>query len=166
MLDENLAVKGILVGYIAEQKLITQLKTMPEFKFVSKIPDRDEIKGDILIETVEGKLFTIEVKCLGSTYARENLVNGGIDSSISLKMSDRAILDSGQTTSCPDRNSYDILAVCLAAATGEWNFKFIHSKYLPTSQKFPGRIQSSMSINTDNTPCLHSDLIRVLADLD
>lgn len=165
MLDENMAIKGILVGYIAEQKLIQQLSKRDDFLSVTKIPDRDSVKGDILVQTKD-RTFTIEVKCLGSSFAREDILNGGISSSVSLKMSDKLISEDGITSSCPLRGQYDILAICLVTVTGKWDFQFIHNKYLPLSIKYPGRIQATMSVNTENTPCLHLDLSQVLADLD
>lgn len=165
MVESNMAVKGILVGYVAEQRLLKILRLNPEFISVTKIPDKDALKGDILVQTSDST-FTIEVKCVGSSVVKEDLLSGGLNTKVCLKASDKIVLSDGETTSCAEQGLFDILAICMVTITGTWDYLFIHNRYLPVSNKYPGRLKSTISINTKNMPCLHSDINEVIRDLD
>lgn len=168
MLDSNPSCKGMLLGYIAEQVLIKHLEQTQRFLSVTKIPDVDKTKGDILVkyEGADGgeRSATIEVKCMGSRGVRENLLEGGYNGSVCIKASDSRLVGD-QMTSSQERGLFDILAICTITATGNWDFVFIHNKYLPSSENFANRLRSTMLINTENTPCLHKDIFRVLQDM-
>lgn len=170
MIDGNNSCKGMLMGYIAEQVLANKLSEIPEVLKVSKIPDQDKRKGDLLIlyklkENDEIIEFSIEVKCVRSKTAKLQLLDGGFTGRVQVGFSDSTVLNDGTRTSCALRGSFDILAICTVTVTGEWDFYFIHNKYLPTSEKHPDRIESNLIINTDNTPCLYKDIKKVIQDL-
>ena len=168
MLDSNPSCKGMLLGYIAEQVLIKHLEQTGQFLGVTKIPDADKTKGDIMVKYLDSvgteQSATIEVKCMGSRGVKENLLEGGYNGSVCIKASDSRLVGD-QMTSSQERGLFDILAICTITATGGWDFVFIHNKYLPGSDGFSNRLKSTMLINTENTPCLHKDIFRVLRDM-
>lgn len=165
LIDSNTNLKGILTGYLAEEILIDQLKNLKVFDLVEKIPDNDSTKGDIRIK-YQNKTFTIEVKCMRPDRSKQDLLLGGITSSVSIGSADAEIFEDGSRTFCMKDTSYDILAICTLIVTGEPKYYFIHSKYIPRSEDFPDRFNRSLPINTYNTPCLRSDIFEVIKDLD
>ncbi len=169
MIDSNPSCKGMLTGYIAEQVLQNKLLEDPCFISVIKIPDQDKRKGDLLVHYKSADLdekFSIEVKCVRSNTGKELLLDGGTTGQVFVGFSDSTLMEDGSRTSCTLRGSFDILAICTITISGSWDFYFIHNKYLPSSDKYPDRLKANISINTLNTPCLHTDLRRVIQDLN
>lgn len=165
MIDSNNSCKGLLTGYISEQILLNKLLTIPGVDSVSKIPDQDSKKGDLLVK-YRDKFFSIEVKCLRSNTDRETWLEGGISGQVKVSLTDSTELEDGKRTWNPIKGEFDILAICTVTLTGNWDFYFIHNKYLPTSKHYPNRLKSTIRINTENTPCLYSDILRVIPDIN
>ena len=171
MIDSNTSCKGMIVGYEPEQVLMNNLLGLPQVISLQKIPDQDKQKGDVLVKyrdpaTDAILTFTIEVKCVRSKTGKEPLLDGGTTGQVYVGFSDSTQLEDGTRTSCVLKGAFDVLAICMVTVTGKWDYYFIHSKYLPSSDKYPDRIKANLSINTLNTPCLHSDIARVIQDLN
>jgi hypothetical protein len=161
IISENPSLRGYLQGYIAEIQLKKKLSTLPGVTSITKIPDRDSRRGDLLM-SYKGIELTVEVKCLSALAIKENFLDGGHEGVISLKNSDRKHIGEGAHTCCLSRGEFDILAVCTFAVTQEWTFLFIENQYLPSSKFYPERLLSKIKINTQNTPLLHADPVVVL----
>jgi len=169
MLDNNPSCKGLLVGYMAEQILADKLLCLSGFKSVVKIDDQDDKKGDLdVIFRQDGveKRFSIEVKCVRSKTGKEPPLTGGVSGNVYTGTSDSIMLEEGGRTSCSLAGAFDVLAVCMVTITGEWDFYFIHQKYMPRSDRYKNRLKPNFAINTLNTPCLHSDIFKVIEDLN
>lgn len=164
MLSENPLFRGYFQGYLAERHLKNQLMSLPEISQISKIPDFENRKGDLLIVYNE-KPLTIEVKSMSSLDIKEDILCGGYSGRVHVKNTDSEEVDGGKTVA-PKRGTFDILAICTFPIHKKWEYLFIHNKYLPSSKLFPDRIQPNIFINTCNTPCLHKDLRRVLSDIN
>lgn len=161
---ENTSLRGYLQGYIAEMFLKRKLELMPEVTDISKIRDQDEKKGDFQF-MFRGKEWTIEVKSLQTKSVKEDLLNGGWNGRVKVTASDSQTTEDGRFTYAMLRGQFDILAISAFAIGKGWDFYFIANKYLPVSEEFPDRLQTGFTINTVNTPCLHTDLMEVLEDL-
>lgn len=167
MVDSNTSCKGLLTGYIAEYILMKQLREIPEISEVSKIPDqgsKKEMEGDISI-IYKGRLYTIEVRCLRSNSKRETLLEPGFSGKVFLGSSHPIKIEGGGKVYSFEKGRFDILAICTVTITGEWDYYLTWSKYLPSSPTHPDRIKSTISVNIKETPCLHSDIIKVLEDI-
>lgn len=167
MIDTNPSCRGLLTGYVAEQRLINELRKIPEISSIEKIKDHSKRKGDLLVKYLD-KSFSIEVRCMDSNSLslREMLLQGGISGKVSLGGSDSVILPDGTKSSCVKRGGFDILAVCTITVTDTWDFYFIHNKYLPISDSYVDRLKTSTRINTANTLFLYSDIQKVIPDIN
>lgn len=141
-----------------------KLEQMEEISAVSKIRDHDDQKGDFRC-TYRGKEITIEVKSMATKTVKEDLLNGGHSARIGLQASDAQVAQDGTRTRTAERGRYDILAISAFAIGKGWDFYFIANKYLPASPSYPERLSTSLTVNTANTPCLHTDLLEVLEDV-
>lgn len=161
---ENTSLRGYLQGYIAEMFLKRKLERIPGVSEVSKIPDQNEKKGDFQFMYL-GKEWTLEVKSILTKSVREDILNGGWNGRVKVTASDSQTTADDRFTYAMQRGQFDILAISAFAIGKGWDFYFIAEKYLPESGAFPGRLQTGFTINTANTPCLHTDLTEVLEDL-
>lgn len=164
MMKENPLFRGYFQGYLAEQKLKEYLLRLPGVTKVEKIPDYESRKGDMSVE-IGDKTFTIELKSLSSLDIKQDFLSGGYTGRVHVKNTDSSMTDNGMTVATK-RGTFDVLAICTFPISYEWEFLFIHNKYLPASAKHPDRIQPNIQINTENTPCLHKDLMRVISDIN
>lgn len=164
MMKENPLFRGYFQGYLAEQKLKDYLSGLPQVLKVEKIPDYETKKGDMLVH-MQDFSFTIELKSMSSLDIKEDLLNGGYTGRVHVKNTDSSMTENGSTVATK-RGTFDILAICTFPITYQWEFLFIHNRYLPASLKHPDRIQPNIQINTENTPCLHKDLMRVVSDIN
>lgn len=161
---QNTSLRGYLQGYIAEMFLKRKLETMPGVSEVVKIRDQDTKKGDFQF-MYQGREWTIEAKSLLTKSVKEDILNGGWNGRVKVTASDSQTTDDGRFTYAMIRGQFDILAISAFAIGKGWDFYFIANKYLPASDEFPDRLQTGFTINTANTPCLHTDLMEVLEDL-
>lgn len=160
----NPSLRGFLQGYVAEMFLKRKLETMSELSEVVKIRDHDAKKGDFQFN-YKGRELTIEVKSLKTASVKEDLLNGGWVGTVQVGASDSRTIEDGTATKCLERGQFDILAISAFAIGQGWDFYFIANKYLPASTTYPDRIKTSFTVNTMNTPCLHTNLTEVLEDL-
>jgi len=162
-IDENPSLRGYIRGYISEEKLRDYLENIPGISEVKKIPDLHSKKGDFSF-LYQKKEYSVELKSL-SDDVKEDFLNSGVKASLSLKRTGIRKLSDGRTTICLDRNQFDILAICTVSIAGEWGFKFILNKYLPSASIGQEYLSSSIVINTENTPMLRDTIIEVLTDI-
>lgn len=141
-----------------------KLDQMTGISNVSKIRDHDEQKGDFRF-IYAGREVTIEVKSMATKTVREDLLNGGFTATVQVQASDPQRAQDGTLTRCAERGRYDILAISAFAIGKGWDFFFMANKYLPSSTNYPERLSTSFTVNTNNTPCLHTNLFEVLEDL-
>ena len=71
--DENPSLRGYLQGYLAERRLTHDLLCLPDVSRVTKIPDSDRRRGDLLVE-YRGQEISIESKSLSSGLLREDIL--------------------------------------------------------------------------------------------
>ena len=163
--DENPYLRGYLQGYLAESKLIQQVRDLPGVESVSKIPDADELRGDLLVN-YRGTEITIECKSLASGIVREDALNLSWEASVLCKNTDKRTIyveGVGEMQSVNlVKGEFDILAICTYPITGFWRFLFIENRFLPEADGKPGFIKSRFIINTATTPGLTNDPLRVL----
>lgn len=165
LITNNANLRGILQGYIAEYHLKQHLEQIPGVTNVQKIPDQSRKKGDFSFD-YQGRELTVEAKSISTGSGKEEFLEGGLSGVVKVSSSDSLILEDGRRTNCLPPGMFDILAISTYGMLGEWEFYFIHSRYLPTSVEYPGRLQSSFRLNIHTTPCLHKDLSLVLQDLE
>lgn len=169
LIDSNPSLKGVMTGYIAEQKLMTQLSATPQLTGIKKIKDHDRIRGDIEF-IYNDKKFTIEVKCLrklkNKSTGFEDVMVGGFTGTVEIGTSDRITKEDGITSTVIKKNEFSILAVCTILLNDTWDFYFIQSKYLPSDREGIDTIRRYLQINTYNMPCLYKDFNKVLQDLN
>lgn len=163
-IDENSSLRGFLQGYIAEEKLRDYLESILGVSDVSKIPDQDSIKGDFRF-CYGGTFYTLELKSVRSSGVKEDQMEGGSSGCVVLKTTDSRTLKNGSKTYCLNRNEFDILAISTFAIDGNWDFKFILNKYIPSSETDQALLVNRLWINTENTPLLRSSILDVLADI-
>ena len=161
--DENQSFRGYFQGYIAEPKLKQQLLAIDGVRSVVKIPDRAPMKGDFLVQ-YNDEFFTIESKCL-STRRIKHFPDGSATGTVCLKKSDSQILPDGRKTTCLLKGGFHILAVCMFALTGTWEFQFIANKYLEASPKYPDRLSTSVKVDVRNNPRFTPNVVEVFADI-
>ena len=76
IIDANPSLRGMLIGYIAEQKLRDELSRCPELSRIRKDDDHDrEGKGDLVFD-YRGRNFRLEVKCLDTNSVKIKLADG------------------------------------------------------------------------------------------
>ena len=124
LLNQNPSFKGYFQGYIAENKLEKQLRLIPEFSNIYKIPDVHKRKGDFCV-TYKGKELTIELKSLATRGIKNDLLSGGIRGSVSLKHTGSREMENGNKTVSLSRSKFDVLAICTLASSTKWEFKYI-----------------------------------------
>lgn len=128
---------------------------------MTKIPDRDDRKGDFEVE-VHGRILTVESKSLSSHGYREEHIEGGYSGVVSIKATDSwDDPDAGRTTCLPP-GQFDILAISLHAAEGEWRFCFIWNRDLPRSVENPNLLATKFRVNPDCTPCVTRSFLSLL----
>jgi hypothetical protein len=164
MVDENPSLRGYIQGYLAERRLKTQIETLPYVTSVEKIKDQSDEKGDFRV-IYKGMTLTVESKSVATDSVKEDLLTQTWQAKVRVKNSDRreVIIEGFGTinTSCLTRGQFDILAISCFAVSGEWDFLFIENRYLPGTD-MPGLMKTSFLINPSTTPCLTSNLPKLL----
>lgn len=166
--EENSSFRGYLQGYIAELRLKAYLLNQPCVERVEKIPDQSKKKGDFIVTLTSGKKFSIELKSLDSNSIKFDEVESSFKGRVRLKRSDPRRTNSltgPKTDSSTFRGEFDVLAVNAVQANGKWAFYFMHNKYIPSHDLDPGKLVVNLHLDLRLTPCLHSDILRVVKDL-
>lgn len=165
-IENNPSLRGYLQGYIAEEKLKDFLSQIDGVHNVYKIPDRDPRKGDFAF-SYGGVERTVELKSVRSGSSREDILIGGVNCVVSVKNTDSLDIDgTGVKVTNLRRGDFDILAISLVSISGEWDFRFIANKHLPSSSKMgDDYIRTVLTMNTDNTPFLRTSILEVIKDI-
>ena len=136
LIHDNPSLRGMVVGYAAEQKLRAYLESSDEITYVGKPDDHDrQNKGDHVIQ-YHGHRLTIEIKSLQTRMvARDGDIWRG---RAQVDASDRRTLiladGSALETTLLKVEEFDVLAVnCYAFGLG-WNFVFAKNEDLPRSR--------------------------------
>ena len=136
LVHSNPSLRGMVIGYAAEQKLQAYLQSSDAITYIGKPDDHDrQNKGDHVIE-YRGQLLTIESKSLQTRMVTRdgNIWRGRAQ----VDASDRrtVILADGSPfeTTLLTVGEFDVLAVnCFAFGQG-WNFVFAKNGDLPRSR--------------------------------
>ena len=136
LIHSNPSLKGMVVGYSAEQKLRVYLQSSDTITYIGKPDDHDRRnKGDHVIE-YRGRQFTIEIKSLqtrmvakdGDTWRGRAQVDASDRRTVTL--ADGSALE----TTLLKVGEFDVLAInCFAFGQG-WNFVFAKNEDLPRSR--------------------------------
>ena len=135
VVDENPSLRGMLLGYVAEQKLAGLLESHEQVTASHKDDDHDRRrKGDRVI-TYLGRQFVVELKSLQTNSVRET--ETGWSGKTQVDASDRRSVQlpdgSELETTCLLAGQFDLLAVNLFAFGDEWRFIFAKNSDLPRS---------------------------------
>ncbi len=132
IIASNASLRGVLVGYLAEVRLMQ--KWFKEYPF-KRYDDHDRThKGDRWL-TYRGRDFSIEVKSLQSNHVKRTPEGWAgrfqVDAS-DCRTIDLPNGDSVQTT-CLKVGEFDLVAVNLFEFGHEWRFAFAKNRDLPRS---------------------------------
>lgn len=168
-MEENSSLRGYLQGYLAEMMLRRKLLSVDGVTSVTKIPDRDEEKGDLRV-VYKGVPLTIEVKSLATSSVRIDPLNETWQGTVLVKNTDRRVLEVdglGEVSSTSIiKGEFDVLAICCFAVRGSWDFMFIESRFLPEADMKPGLVQTKFSINPSLTAGLTYDPVKILESVN
>ena len=168
LMEENPSLRGYVQGYLAELMLKRNLIEKGIVAKIDKIPDRDALKGDLLLD-YKGVPITIEVKSLATASVKEDILNETWEGTVLVKNTDRKLreVEGIGTINATNliKGEFDILAICCFAVTGQWDFAFMESRYLPESDDFPGFVKTRFLVNPYNTPGLTHDCEKVLESI-
>lgn len=136
VVDDNPSLRGMVLGYLAEQKLESLWLSSPEIEAIGKHDDHDRRrKGDRVIRYRGGE-FVFESKSLQTSTVKAT--DDGWFGRTQVDASDRRTirLPSGDmvVTTCLLRGEFDILAVNLFAFENQWRFVFAKNADLPGSR--------------------------------
>ena len=135
LVDENPSLRGMMLGYLAEQKLEHIWLDRPGVSHVVKPDDHDRRrKGDRVVR-YKGKAFTFESKSLQTNTVSKT--DDGWIGKAQVDASDRRQVElpngSSLTTTCLLRDEFDILAVNVFEFSKQWRFVFAKNQDLPAS---------------------------------
>lgn len=136
LIDENPSLRGMVLGYLAEQKLRLIFQSDKRVTSIHKEDDHDRRKKGDLVVVYKEVQFVIESKALQSNSILAN-DDGTYDGKVQCDASDRRTIQladgSSITTTCLKFGEFDILAACLFSFKNEWLFSFIRNADLPSS---------------------------------
>ena len=171
LIHDNPSLRGMVVGYAAEQKLQAYLQSSKEITYLGKPDDHDRVnKGDHVIQ-YRGQSLTIEIKSLQTRMvARDGDIWRG---RAQVDASDRrtVVLADGSAleTTLLKVGEFDVLAVnCFAFGQG-WNFVFATNEDLPRSRyrNYADEVRSQLiaslvPVSWPPEPPFSDDLLTVL----
>ncbi|HJW86817.1 MAG TPA: hypothetical protein VJ440_09310 [Candidatus Brocadiaceae bacterium] len=137
VLEKNPSLRGMILGYVAEQKLKEIISTLTDVSFITKFDDHNrKKKGDLYI-IYKNRAFNIESKSLQTNMVKRNEKTGAWEGKAQVDGSDRrdVIFPNGKklNTTLLLRGEFDILAVNCYAFEEKWNFQFAKNSDLPCS---------------------------------
>ena len=147
IIQQNPSMRGLMMGYIAEYKLMKMHFSDPCFENVHKADDHDRSrKGDLTV-TYKGKQFKIECKSLQTNSIRKT--DTGYQGKFQCDASDRRRIKIGSRsveTTCLLIGEFDIVAVNLFSFEEKWRFGFALNDDLPRStfQKYSPAIRRNL----------------------
>jgi hypothetical protein len=135
LIEKNPSLRGLLLGYMAEDKFEEMWLKRPEITECYKNDDHDRKgKGDRVIE-YKGRRFVIEVKSLQTNTIMQT--SDGFIGKSQVDASDRRVITlpdgSKVNTTCLQVGEFDVLAVNLFGFGEKWNFVFARNFDLPRS---------------------------------
>lgn len=135
IVDANPSMRGLMLGYVAEYKLVKMFFGDPRIAGLMKDDDHDrKNKGDVRF-TYRGRTFRIECKSLQSNTIRKT--EAGFTATFQCDASDRrpVTLSDGSSvnTTSLRTGEFDLLAINLFAFEEKWRFAFALNKDLPRS---------------------------------
>lgn len=147
LLEKNPSLRGFLFGYVAQQKLMDDLRQNSRISSVAKADDHDRKKKGHIIVNYENTEIRLEARSLqvksikqtGSTFTGD----------VQCDASDRREVKVGKesvSTTCLMASDFDILAACVFPFKGEWKFIYCLSNMLPrsTHKKYPPQVQNML----------------------
>ena len=174
LVDENPSLRGMMLGYVAEQKLRRLWLSGDNIEYIGKSDDHDrENKGDHIIE-YRGRRFIVESKSLQTRMVEKD---GDVwRGRAQVDASDRRLVTlSGGTqveTTLLTVGEFDILAVNCFAFEHKWNFAFARNSDLPRStySRYPQHVReqllaSLVPVSWPPQPPFTADLYEVLDQL-
>lgn len=152
-------------GYLSELALMKKLRVLPGVTSVSKIPDKSETKGDLLV-CFEGKNLTIEVKSVETRSVKYDSITDSWEGKVGCKNSDsRVLIIDGEEfkSSHVEIGKFDVLAISTYSAVGTWDFVFIENRYLPRlSSDKPNLVKTNFHLNPTSSPFVEADILKVM----
>lgn len=165
LIEENSSLRGYLQGYLAERALRAQILRIPGVESVTKIPDRDQEKGDFKV-LYRGVPMTIEVKSVMTDSIKEDILSQTWQGSVMVKNTDkREVSVEGLGTIATtklERGQFDILAICCFAVSGEWDFLFIENRFIPAAEEGYNLLKTKFIVNPGTTPGVTDNLVNLL----
>ena len=174
LIHDNPSLRGMVIGYAAEQKLRANWLSSSEITYIGKPDDHDRRnKGDHVIQ-YRGHQFTIEIKSL---QTRMVVKDGDIwRGRAQVDASDRrtVILADGNAleTTLLTVGEFDVLAVNCFAFDQGWNFVFAKNEDLPRSRyrNYTDEVRSQLlaslvSVSWPPEPPFSDNLLTVLDSL-
>lgn len=172
LIRANPSLRGMVLGYVAEQKAHEKFSSYPEITDLGKDDDHDrKKKGDRRIR-YKDRVLRVEVKSL-QTNSVESLGSDEWTGGFQCDASDRRTVkfEDGSTleTTLLLRGEFDVLAVNCFAFGDQWRFAFARNKDLPparyakyTAAQREKLIASLISITWPPKPPFTEDLLSVL----
>jgi len=163
--DENPGFRSPMMGYVAEHWLKKQLQETAGITGVEKIPDREARKGDFLVTLEDGREVSVECKCAFSSKWRKDKIHQDDICTVNLRSSDRQAPDTPGAMGgfSLDRGEFDVLAICVKSLTGNWDYWFIHNKWLEADPANSNKLSTKVNLTLGITPFLFQDFLRSLA---
>jgi len=164
--EDNPNLRGYLQGYLAERVLKAQIEELDGVSYIEKIPDESKVKGDFLI-LYRGQEFTLEAKSLATNSVKAEPESGWSARVRAKNVCKRDLEVPGLglvRTSNLIKGDFDILGICCFAATGSWDFMYMHSSHLPEHSRYPGLIKGSFLVKPGITPNMTSSLADLLEE--
>lgn len=136
LIDKNPSLRGMVLGYVAEDKFHDAFLDRPEITEVGKDDDHDrKKKGDRRI-VYKGHTLTVEVKSLQTAMCVQH-ADGTWSGKAQVDGSDRRVVKFPDRTELNTtlllRGEFDLLAVNCFAFGDTWKFAFAKNADLPTS---------------------------------
>jgi len=175
LVEQNPSLRGILLGYIAEQQFEKLwLRDRPGVTTYFKHDDHDRRKKGDRVVTYQGKEFTVEVKSLQTTMIKRE--GGRWIGKCQVDASDRRTItlpnQTEITTTCLLAGEFDVLAVNLFAFEEKWRFAFAKNKDLPhttyhgyTPEQRQYLLATLVAVKWPPEPPFYDNLFTVLDDL-
>lgn len=144
LVDRNPSLRGFLFGYVAQDRLISTLKSNPAITSVTKADDHDRKKKGHIVANYKGSEIRLEARSLQISSIK--VFDSGFTGSVQCDASDRreiTVKSHSVTTTCLKVDDFDVLATCVFPFTGKWEFMYCLSENLPRStyKKYPVDVQ-------------------------
>jgi hypothetical protein len=136
LMEENSSLRGIVLGYVAEEKLKKIIESNSEVSSNYKPHDQDKsIRCDRVV-VYKQQQFYIEVKSILSNTIRSESDYFVGTAKTNYADKKELLFDDGSNcvTSLAMRKEFDILAVNCYHMTGKWDFVFIPNQSIPATE--------------------------------